>query len=110
MNTQLKITRGRGIHLNFSNGVTLSVQIGAGNYCDNYDEPFDSTDPLPPSTRAEVAAWVSGGTLVDIGNDTVAGYVPIDKVLLLLPVLSGLPDGVTKEQLSETLTTILGEN
>lgn len=29
------ITRGKGFHVQFANGVTVSVQFGPHNYCDN---------------------------------------------------------------------------
>jgi hypothetical protein len=30
-----KITLGKGIHMTFANGWTVSIQWGIGNYCDN---------------------------------------------------------------------------
>jgi len=41
MMNEFRITQGKGFHLNFPNGVTLSTQFGAGNYGDNYDEDFE---------------------------------------------------------------------
>ena len=31
-----KITEGKGFHMTFANGWTVSVQWGSGNYCPNY--------------------------------------------------------------------------
>ena len=36
MNKAFKIINGRGFHITFRNGYTISVQWGPGNYADNY--------------------------------------------------------------------------
>ena len=107
MRTQLKMTRGRGFHLNFTNGLTLSVQIGAGNYCDNYNEPFDGEGPLPSSTCAEIAVWPQSGDFVNIKGDSVGGYVPVQDLFLLMTVLSSLPQDATESQIEDAITGVL---
>ena len=107
MHTQLRLTSGRGFHLNFPNGVTLSVQIGAGNYGDNYNHPFDDKGPLPPSGRAEIAIWPTSGEMVTIDRDSVAGYVPIENVLSMVPMLSALPNGATATQIEDCVAVAL---
>lgn len=65
-----KIISGKGFHITFKNGVTVSVQFGWGNYCDKYPNNKDMftenleyikdwKDPLPRegSPNAEVAIW-----------------------------------------------------
>jgi hypothetical protein len=52
-----RITRQKGFHLTFNNGMTISVQFGVGNYSDNYDSVAEYNDPVEPSRTAEVAAW-----------------------------------------------------
>jgi hypothetical protein len=81
-----KITFGKGFHVTFDNGWTVSVQIGGGNYCANYDEPIgglalNSAYELPPSATAEIAAWGPDGNWHDFGGDTVAGYKTPAEVL-----------------------------
>ena len=53
-----KITEGKGFHMTFDNGCTVSVQIGRGNYGGNYGLSFG--DPILPSRLAEFAAWGQG--------------------------------------------------
>ena len=31
-----EVTTGKGFHVTFENGWTVSVQFGPGNFCDNY--------------------------------------------------------------------------
>jgi hypothetical protein len=57
------ITQNKGFHITFANGITISVQWGPGNYCDNRDMSFksmiftDSGQPAAPSPTAEIALW-----------------------------------------------------
>lgn len=83
----LKIIDGKGIHLAFDNGVTLSVQIGGGNYCDNYDMPLRLEDQprQMASTTAEIAFWIgSSGMLEFPDGDTVKGYVTMSDIFELI--------------------------
>jgi hypothetical protein len=104
-----RITQGRGFHMEFENGWTVSVQFGKYNYCDNQvaheslDELFNSSSasqPLPyapearevmTSPNAEIAAWDADGNWYDFGNDTVKGYVTPDEVLEFMNMISALP-------------------
>lgn len=55
-----KITGGKGFHITFENGYTVSVQWGPGNYCDNYDSVIGRDDRVAGksgSTTAECAVW-----------------------------------------------------
>ena len=36
MNKKFNSTMRKGFHMTFANGLTASVQWGAGNYCDNH--------------------------------------------------------------------------
>jgi len=98
-----KITDGKGFHMRFSNGYTLSVQFGFGNYCNckNYElrKGFSQmTHHLSPtfeedieSPDAEIAVIYGDENIFltrevwmevfgeDIG-DNVKGYVSPDKV------------------------------
>lgn len=50
-------TQRKGFHMSFKNGLTVSVQFGAGNYCDNrWDTDFTRKKDAK-SSDAEVAIW-----------------------------------------------------
>lgn len=59
------ITLGRGFHITFENGVTVSVQFGPGNYSDNYSREFSADANREAGERgsstAEVAIWDKDG-------------------------------------------------
>jgi hypothetical protein len=78
-----RICDGKGFHMTFANGWTISVQFGPGNYCGNYNLPYGSLRPteLPPSATAEIAIFNSEGEWFDFGDDKVKGYVTPDDVL-----------------------------
>lgn len=56
-----RITWHKGFHVEFPNGVTVSVQFGGGNYCDNYDMDIGNEKKINmlESSDAEVAAFIS---------------------------------------------------
>ncbi len=102
--TQMRITDGKGVHFTFDNGITISVQIGGGNYSDNYREPICRSDrpdgySLPPSSTAEIAIWTPDGEFADISGDMVKGYVPVDDVLRFIEFLRSLPSDLTKPEI-----------
>jgi hypothetical protein len=74
----ITITQNKGFHLEFENGITISVQIGAGNYCDNYNEEFgfEKSARKVSSSDAEIAIWDrENNWFVFDGGDTVKGRV-----------------------------------
>lgn len=82
-----KVTSGKGLQMTFANGWTVSVQFGAGNYCDHYNRSWapDGEDVnelcgAQGSTTAEIAAWDKDGNWHDFGGDKVKGYVNADDV------------------------------
>ena len=93
---KLAITDGKGFHARMDNGIVLSVQIGAGNYCDNRNEPFkferEASYVLPASSNAEIAIWMDGdGDMLDLpSGDSVAGHIPIDRIFAAIPALIAL--------------------
>lgn len=102
----MRITSGKGVHFNLENGITLSIQIGGGNYCDNYDAPIYTGDRgyvLPPSQTAEIAAWADKGEMVNLGCDTVRGRVPVDEVLSFLEFLRAIKSPVSTETLQSAV-------
>ena len=107
--TKLKITDGKGLHLTFDNGFTVSIQIGGGNYGDNYDFPIGEIrrdNPLPFSRRAEIAILAPGGGLILIGSPddeyrhSVLGYVPIDRVLDLVVAVRAVKGAPSAEEIN----------
>jgi hypothetical protein len=80
----LRITSGKGFQMTFANGWTISVQFGAGNYCDNRSMSTTSaSDQLAGeegSANAEIAAWDKDGKWHNFGADQVKGWQTPDEV------------------------------
>ena len=88
-----KITQGKGFHITFQNGYTVSVQFGAGNYCkgsgnpDLYNKRVYQEQVNIESPDAEVAVWKDGGDFIDLpqfGIDQVGGWKSPEEVLEIL--------------------------
>lgn len=84
-------TMRKGFHITFENGLTASVQWGAGNYCDNHfpDDMDFSCSKDARSDTAEVAVF-NGGDFMDIipflpedcsSDGTVAGWLTPEQVV-----------------------------
>jgi hypothetical protein len=87
-----KICGQKGFHITFDNGYTVSVQFGAGNYCDNYDLVImDYRDKaVPPSRTAETALLAPNGDFVQYKGDDVQGRQTPEDVLELLNYAASL--------------------
>lgn len=87
------ITGGKGFHIVFHNGWTLSVQFGPGNYCDNYDGNFEKCAELGTkgSATAETAYWGPDGEMVSEDGDTVQGYQTVAQVLDRIAMIRAKP-------------------
>lgn len=84
-----KITQGRGFHITFANGYTVSVQWGIGNYCHEQHHPQSGNRY---SETAEVAYWhESNGELISFGTDTVEGWKSADEVASFLANVAAMP-------------------
>lgn len=62
----LKSTYNHGFQMTFDNGITISVQFGAGNYCSsntssNKSIVADLEVSVVESTSAEIAIWDNNG-------------------------------------------------
>lgn len=85
-----KITHGKGFHITFENGFTVSVQFGPGNYSDHYDANIgrdESRCGKEGSHLAETACWGPDKQLLEVPHspgDTVQGYRTPGDVLELL--------------------------
>lgn len=84
----LRITRGKGFHMTFPNGWTASIQFGPGNYCEHYNDVFDTTlTKMIESYDAEVWAW-SEHNKKQYPEDGPAGYYNTIQVLKFLNKVS----------------------
>lgn len=79
-------TQGKGFQMTFENGNTISVQWGAGNYCENGRTDMmawfntKARDIDIKSTDAEIAVWDKDGNWIT----NVKGYMSADEVLSLM--------------------------
>lgn len=82
------ITSGKGFHITFENGYTVSVQFGPGNYCDNHDREIGRDEAAcgrDGSGTAECAVWPRGGRMIARwGGENVSNRSTPAKVLELL--------------------------
>ena len=107
----IRICDNKGFHLDMLNGVTVSVQLGPGNYCDSdvsnkgFDAPLKAmnSDEHWGSNTAECAAYVTGSNLAWIsvpgytgggrdrcGGDDVCGHLNVSQVLDFINLASKL--------------------
>jgi len=96
-------TMRKGFHMTFPNGLTVSVQWGAGNYCDNHfpkDRDFTFSKDAESDT-AEVAVFDQQDEFIDpqrffdyeINSDgEVAGYLDPSQVVELLTNVRDWPN------------------
>lgn len=86
--SKFKSTMRKGFQLTFENGLTASVQFGAGNYCDNYHSGDFRFETDQESETAEVAV-IFNNQLIDANAfvpedkqtcDTVIGWLTADDV------------------------------
>ena len=92
-NSKLSITGGKGFAITTGNGVTVSVQFGAGNYCDARGSAprRDGGSPYAHDgasnhqcENAEIAVIFADGKWHNWGYDDVVGYVAADEVARLI--------------------------
>jgi hypothetical protein len=83
------ICDGKGFHIKFENGWTISVQFGPGNYCDNYDMRIGNAEEKAGkkgSTTAECAVISPEGELIQLPgyHDSVTNRSTPAEVLKLI--------------------------
>lgn len=81
------IIGGKGFHMTFKNGNTISVQFGFGHYCDRHYVENGEKDV--ECKNAEVAVWDADkewitNTYINCGDDDVVGYLSTDEVAGLI--------------------------
>lgn len=83
----LRTDKGKGFHMTFDNGYTISVQWGEGNYCSS---PKSSSGNFEANT-AEVAAWDENGKWLKLGDgDDVIGWQTPNEIAELITKISKL--------------------
>ena len=84
----LRITSGKGFHMEFANGWMVSVQFGAGNYCQNRDAEFDNdiATGRKGASNAECAVFSPDGEMAQLEgwDDTVKGWMSPDEIAELI--------------------------
>ena len=87
-------TLNHGFQMEFKNKIIISVQFGAGNYCERKNAPFigDMDSPLIRSNDAEIAIWDKEGKWFDFGDDEVKGNVDTDEVAKWIELCSSVKD------------------
>ena len=79
---------GKGFHMTFENGLTISVQWGYDNYCNNktyskgYQEELNviKEKGLFTGETAEIAVWNAEGKWMNFKYDQVKGWLPPDTI------------------------------
>lgn len=108
-----EITQGKGFKITFSNGITVSVQFGYGNFCDNRDNRTMCFGEIPEkcnSSNAEIAVWDNDGRWItryfvpDLYDDVI-GYVTPDEVANIIIQAKNInPAKITIKPLSEAFS------
>lgn len=93
-----------GFQISFPNNITVSVQFGSGNYCNNYNSNPDwiETPMLNKCENAEVAVlkthngdWLTGQCWQEVFNekiyDDVVGYVTAEQIAKVITWASTQP-------------------
>jgi len=98
-----KTNQNKGFTMTFKNGITISVQFGAGNYCErrNLIAPIQGEMKMNmvESKTAEIAIWDKEGAWFSFGHDTVKGWVNTDEVatwIILCTAATSLDDLKTR--------------
>lgn len=96
-------TMRKGFHIAFENGLEVSVQWGAGNYCDNhFPKDMDFTFSKDAESDTAEVAVIKDNDFADIdqflpdgcGSDgTVAGYLTPEQVVELLMNVKNYKEG-----------------
>lgn len=82
------ITDGKGFQITFKNGITVSIQFGKYNYCENYTNRNFNSDCVN-SINAEIAIIGKNGEWLlreydKKHNDDVKGYQTPEDILKVL--------------------------
>jgi hypothetical protein len=111
------ITAHKGFRICFSNGYAVSVQFGPGNYCEvratSYtrfrkpEEELKKQGYYHGGKTAEVAVFDPFDKFLQLGSDTVKGWVSPEDVATLLKAVSELPKDLSHEAASDRIGKVL---
>lgn len=83
-------TMNKGFMMQFENGFKISVQWGNANYCTRKNSG-EWNEAMKQdhweSATAEIAVFDHGGQMVNIGDDTVAGWLTTDDVAAAIVIV-----------------------
>ena len=105
----------RGFKYTLTNGYTLSVAFGAGNYCDNQNQPLFEGESWYESSDFEVAVFEPNDEIVDLlppkeeggWSDQVIGFVPAAALPMLISALKFWPVREEFQNEPETFEKVL---
>ena len=107
---------GRGFHIRFDNGWTISVQFSGGHYCDNKNERYDiaktriERDLPTHSNNAEIAVWSNSGPhngeLIWLEDDNVRGWTTANEVAKVITIISRAKSNISNEEMSNKLKKV----
>lgn len=105
----------RGFKYTLTNGYTLSVAFGPGNYCDNRNQPFSPDETGYLSSDFEVAVFDPNDDIVDLfpaeeeggWSDQVVGFVPASTLPMLISALKFWPVREEFQNEPETFERVL---
>jgi hypothetical protein len=100
MTTGFTINDNKGFTIKFENQLTISVQFGYGNYCDNQNHPdgykFQVGKEVVNSSTAEIAIWDENGNWFNFSDNeysvTVMGYCTPEEVAMWIHLVSTAND------------------
>ena len=110
-----KITSGKGFHITFQNGWTVSVQWGPGNYCENrnfsvYSQDADREAGKQGSENAEIMVWNHDGNSPKISShDTVRGWVTPDSLIEVLGMIQQMDASTPLAEIEKNMQEIFSE-
>ena len=97
-------TQNKGFGITFQNGFGVSVQWGTGNYCEKKNIGADGDEEMKTkrweSRTAEIAVY-KDKKFIDIGEDTVIGWLTPNEVAKVIEIVSGYQ--------GQTMTGVSGE-
>lgn len=78
----IRITQNKGFNITFDNNLTISIQIGAGNYCSNKNNEIgkEREQRITECNNAEIAIWDENNKWFTFEGDQVKGWINANEV------------------------------